>query len=826
MSQAATPEEQIDNLLAQMSLEEKVSMMTGSSMWYSTGVERLGIPRLKVTDGPNGARGESREGATSACFPCGTALGATFNVDLVEQVGCEIGNEVRSKGAQLLLGPTVNIHRTPLAGRNFECYSEDPFLSGRMAAALIRGVNSTGVGTAVKHLVCNDSEFERMSISSEVGERALREIYLPPFESAVREAGTWSVMSAYNRVNGTHASENRRLLTEILRDEWGFDGFVISDWFGTKSSAPSAEAGLDLEMPGPGVHMGEELLKALRSGEIKEAVIDQSVRRLLRITLRAGVLENSEAIEEHSIDRPEQRALVRRAAAEAIVLLRNEDVLPFDAASLTRLAVIGPNADPAVIQGGGSAQVGPHYTVSPLEGLRERAGSGVEVLFERGCTIHKTLPVLDSRFIRRDGGEPGLDIAYYNGLDLEGEPVLEKRGREGQFHWFGPFADEVDVRSFSARICADFTPNESGRFEFALTSAGLSRLRIDGQEVIDNWTQQEPGNFFFGMGSSEVRGDIELEAGRTVHLEIDYSRQNTPMLAGIKIGCLSPQQDDAFERAVETARQSDAAVVIVGLDAEWETEGRDRESMELPGRQNELVRAVIQANPRTAVVVNAGSPVAMDWAPLAPALLQLWYPGHEAGNALADVLFGDTDATGRLPTTFPHRIEDNPTHTTYPGENGQVHYGEGVFVGYRYYDHKKIEPLFPFGFGLGYSSFEYANLATSAKTYRPGETIAVSLDVTNTGKRRGSEVVQLYVHDPLSALMRPEQELKAFAKITLDPFESRRVDFELDERSLAYFDPAQNAWVAEPGRFEIRVGASSQDIRQRTHFEYEAVASD
>lgn len=806
-------ESRIDQLLGEMTLEEKVSMLTGSGMWHSTGIERLGIPRLKVTDGPNGARGESREGATSACFPCGTALGATWNVDLVSEVGSEIGEEVKSKGAHILLGPTVNIHRAPLAGRNFECYSEDPYLSARMASAFIGGVNATGVGTSVKHFACNDSEFERMSISSEVGERALREIYLPPFETAVQEAGTWSIMSAYNRVNGTHASENRRLLTEILRDEWGFDGFVVSDWFGTKSSAPSVEAGLDLEMPGPGVHLGEKLLEALNAGEIQEDRIDLAVRRLLRITLRAGAFENSEERAEHSIDRPEQRALVRRAASESIVLLRNEGVLPFDASALKSLALIGPNTDPAVIQGGGSAQVGPHYTVSPLAGIREHVGEGVSIAHERGCSIHKTLPVLDDRWITLAGGDPGLDIAYYDNLDLQGEPVLTRRGREGQLHWFGPFADEVDARSFSARISADFTPEESGRFEFALTSAGLSRLRIDGQEVIDNWTHQEPGNFFFGTGSSEVRGGIELEAGRKVHVEVDYSRQNSPMLAGIKIGCLPPLPDDSFERAVAAARSSDVAVVVVGLDAEWESEGRDRESMALPGRQDELVRAVIEANPRTVVVVNAGSPVTMDWAPSAPALLQLWYPGHEGGNALADVLFGEVDASGRLPTTFPMRIEDNPTHTTYPGENGQVVYGEGVFVGYRYYDHKRIEPLFPFGFGLSYSHFEFAKLELSAERLAVGQALDVTLELSNAGDRRGTEVVQLYVHDVKSRWLRPEQELKAFAKVALDAGETRSLEFQLDERAFAAFDPEASAWVVEPGEFEIRVGASSRDIR-------------
>jgi beta-glucosidase len=807
-------ENRIQDLISQMTLAEKVSMTSGSGMWYSTGVERLGIPRLKVTDGPNGARGESREGATSACFPCGTALAATWNTQLVHAVGAEIGNETKSKGAHILLGPTVNIHRTPLAGRNFECYSEDPFLSARVAAAFISGVNSRGVGTSVKHFVCNDSEFERMTISSEVGERALREIYLPPFEAAVREAGTWSIMSAYNRVNGTYASESPDLLTQILRDEWGFDGFVVSDWFGTKSTAACA-AGLDLEMPGPGVHLGEKILAAVESGDIPEEAVNNAVRRILRITVRAGVFENPDEVKEHSIDRPEQRALVRRAAAEALVLLRNEDVLPLEASKLKRIAVIGPNADPAVIQGGGSAQVGPHYSVSPLDGIRERLGDAVEVVHEIGCTIHKSLPSLDSRWVTTPDGEPGLEVAYFNGIEPGAEPDLVRRGSDGAYHWFAPFADEIDIKAFSARLTAHFTPPESGLFQFALTSAGLTRLRIDGETLIDNWAEQTPGDFFFGMGSSEVRGEIQLEAGRNYLLEVDYSRQDTPLIAGLKIGCMQPVAEDGMERAVKAAANADAAVVVIGLNEEWESEGRDRESLGLPGRQDELVRRIVAANPQTVVVVNAGSPVQMDWAHETPALLQFWYPGHEGGNALADVLFGDLSPSGRLPTTFPVRIEDNPTHVGYPGESGQVVYGEGVFVGYRYYEHKKIEPLFPFGHGLGYARFEYGPLQLNQKEYKQGEDLKVSLDVTNTSTREAQEVVQLYVHDVESTRLRPEQELKAFTKLLLAPGETQRITLAIGAEALASFDTEQKAWVAEPGEFEIRVGASSQDIRQR-----------
>ena len=827
MSSQTSPdiEKRIDSLLADLEIDEKASMIAGADMWHSTGVERLGIPALKVTDGPNGARGSSKEGPTSACFPCGTALGATWNVDLVHRVGAALGEETRSKGAHILLAPTVNIHRSPLAGRNFECYSEDPHLTTRMAVAYITGVGSQGVGTSVKHFVCNDSEFERMSISSEVGERALREIYLPPFEAAVREAGTWSVMSAYNRINGTYASENPTLLDEILKKEWGFDGFVVSDWYGTKSTAPAANAGLDLEMPGPGIHMRDKLLEALKSGAVSEEVLDDKVRRLLRISFRAGAFDHSEEPEEQAIDKPEHRALARQAASEAIVMLRNEGALPLAADKLKTLAVIGPNADPAVIQGGGSANVGPHYAVTLLEAIRERSGDALEIKQEAGCNIDRTVPALDSRWVTMQDGEPGFDLQYFNGvagLDTADAPALTKRARLAEFAWFGAFADEVDIHDFSARVVANFTPPETGRYVFALTSAGKSRLRIEGNEVVDNWDDQQRGDAFYGAGSSEVRGEIDLEAGRSVQVEVDYSRQDSPLLAGLKIGCELAQQDDLMERAVTAAATADAAVVVVGLTPEWESEGADRASLRLPMRQDELIAKVAAANPNTIVVVNAGSPVQMDWAEEVPAILQLWYPGQECGNALCDILFGDSNPSGRLPTTFPRRIEDNPAYTNYPGENGKVLYGEGIFVGYRYYDRKKIEPRFPFGHGLSYTHFDYANLRLDANEYRADPAgnlkVKVSVDVTNSGTRSGKEVVQLYLRDVASTPTRPEKELAAFAKVELAAGETQTVELELDRRALSFYDPDEKSWVAEAGEFEVLVGASSRDLRQRASF--------
>lgn len=811
-------EDRIEALLGQLTLEEKVSLVAGADMWTSPGVPRLSIPALKVTDGPNGARGGTVPGAgrPAACFPCGTALGATWNPDLVRRVGVALGEEARSKGAHVLLAPAVNAHRSPLAGRNFECHSEDPHLAARIAVAFVEGVQGQGVGTSVKHFVCNDSEFERHTIDSRVDERALREIYLPAFEAAVVEAGAWTVMGAYNRVNGTYACEHPRLLGDLLKGEWGFDGVVVSDWFATQSTADSANAGLDLEMPGPPRRFGEKLVEAVRAGEVAEKTIDEMVRRGLRLRLRTGAFD-AEPAAERSVDRPEHRALARRAAAEATVLLRNDGLLPFDIRALRRIAVIGPNGDEPTIQGGGSCQVTPHYEVSPLDGLRRRCGKGVRVDFSRGCSRYRTMPSLDERLLA-DGDDPGkpIRLEFFDGPDPEGAPVAERRVRRLELTWFDAPVPEIGGRTFSVRATATLRPPETGTYRFSLSGVGPCRLLIDGREVVDNATRPEPGDSFFGQGSAEVSGTADLVESREATLVIEYAKTDAkPAVSGVKAGCLRPEPADLLERAVETATAADAAVVVVGLDREWETEGRDRDDMDLPGRQAELVERVAAANPNTVVVLNAGSALRMPWLPAVRAVLQLWYPGQECGNALADVLFGDAEPGGRLPCTFPRRVEDSPSQPWYPGSEGVAEYGEGVFVGYRHYDTKGVEPLFPFGHGLSYAEFSYGDLVVSDAELGAGETLEVRIDVTNRGERAGSQVVQLYVHDVEARLPRPEQELKAFAKLSLEPGETRTARFALDARALSFYDPDAGAWVAEPGDFELRAGASSRDLRSR-----------
>jgi beta-glucosidase len=821
--------DRIEDLLGQMTLQEKVSLLAGSDMWHTVAIERLGIPALKMSDGPNGARGGGSlvGGTKAACFPAGISLASTWNTDLVRRIGQALGQETRSKGAYVLLAPTVNIHRSPLNGRNFENYSEDPYLSARMAVAYINGVQSEGVGTSVKHYICNDSEFERNTINSEIDERTLREIYLPPFEAAIREAKSWTIMASYNLVNGVAASEHPYLLTEILRDEWGYDGLVVSDWFmSVKSTAPSVNAGLDLEMPGPGVWRGDLLLQAVERDEVDEATLDTSIRRLLLLLQRTSVFEHPEEPAEQGNDLPEHRALIREAAAEGIVLLKNEgDVLPLLDSSgrekLNSVAIIGPNAKVARIMAGGSAQVNAHYAITPYDGVAAKLGEQVEIGYELGCPNHKQLPQfeMDQLLAGVEGNKHGWRSDYFDGPALAGSPIYTEISQQPELMWFGSNVNpNFDVHNFSMRATARFTPALTGAYAFSLTSAGLSRLFINGELAVENWVQQVPGESYFGMGSTEVRAERDLVAGQEYILTLEYTKNQDGLIAAVRPGCLPPLPADGIERAVALASRSDVALIFAGLSGEWESEGFDRPNIDLVGQQNELIERVAAANKRTIVVLNTGSPIAMPWLEQVAAVVQAWFPGQECGNAIADVLFGDVNPSGKLPQTFPVRLEDNPAYINYPGENGKVRYGEGLFVGYRYYEKKKIAPLFPFGFGLSYTTFDYNNLRLSANSIGPEETLEVQVDVINTGERAGKEIVQLYVRDVQSRLHRPDKELKAFAKVELEPGERKTVSLSLARQALAYYDDLAQAWVAEAGEFEVLVGSSSQAIRARATF--------
>jgi beta-glucosidase len=798
----------IDQLLSEMTLEEKVSILSGEDFWSVPAIERLGIGKLRVTDGPNGARGGGSliGGVKSASFPVGIALGATWDVPLVKEIGAALADEVKSKGAHMLLAPTVNIHRSVTNGRNFECYSEDPILSAELAVGYISGLQGQGIGATIKHFAGNESEVERTTISSEIGERALREIYLIPFEHAVKRAGTWGVMSSYNRLNGTYTSEHNWLLSTVLRDEWGYDGIVMSDWFGSHSTAPTVNAGLDLEMPGPARDRGQKLIDAVHAGEVSLETLDQRVRAMLRLMERVGSLDDHRPHQERADDRPEHRALIRRAGAAATVMLKNEGVLPL--AGEGTLAVIGPNAKTAQIMGGGSAQINAHYRISPWEGLISALGEE-RLSYAAGCTNHRFEPVLRGDF----------KVEYFDNQTLAGEPVHMDSQDEAQAFWIGHVAQgKVDPLRFSARIHGTFTPEASGSHRVGVYSAGFAKVFVDGKLVADAWTNWTKGRTFFEEGCDEVVGLVNLEAGHAHEVVIEFATKDfaTLGLAAFACGIGRPLGDEAIAEAVVAARAAETAVVFIGRNGEWDTEGSDLQGIVLPGRQNELVEAVAAANPRTIVVLQTGGPVEMPWAPKVAAILEAWYPGQEVGNAIADVLTGAAEPGGRLPQTFPVRWSDNPAHSqdreVYPGLEGKVRYEEGIFVGHRHYDRVGMTPLYPFGFGLGYTSFALSDLAIDDSRFESDGKLVVSLTAANTGDRAGSTVVQLYVTDDKSTEPRPAKELKAFEKVHLGPGESRSVSFALDARAFAWYREAARHWLVEAGSFTIRVGQSSADL--------------
>ncbi|HJO80287.1 MAG TPA: glycoside hydrolase family 3 C-terminal domain-containing protein [Acidimicrobiales bacterium] len=831
----------IERLLDEMTTADKAALMTGRDMWSVNPIERLGIPALKVTDGPNGARGTGLlgTGTPALCVPCGSALGATWNPTLVEALGGALAEEAHARGFHVLLAPTVNIHRSPLGGRNFECYSEDPHLTGSIAVGFIRGVQAGGVGTTIKHFVANDSEFERNTIDSVVPERALREIYLRPFEMAVTEADAWGLMAAYNRVNGTYACENAEMLTGVLVDEWGFDGVVVSDWFGTRSTATSANAGLHLEMPGQGRFYGPVLVSAVEDGDVDETVLDDSARRLLILMERTGALDDPLDRAEVELDVPEHRDLARRAATEAMVLLSNDGLLPLDRSGLGSIAVIGPNAAAAMIMGGGSAALMPQHNTSPLDALEARL-SGINVAYEPGTITERTVRPISSRLL-----DDGFRVEYFDGPDWSGKPLLVEHRSDGRVLRVGDVPGMSDSGPFTARATATLVPDFSGVHSLVMTQVGRARVLVDGTMLLDGMTDPlGPGEAFFGLGSEEIAAELHLEAGVPVSIVVEYSSEGAFMFRGAQVGLRPPEVGDLMDRAEALAADSDVVVLIVGTNDDWETEGRDRESMDLPGDQPELVRRIVAANPQTVVVVNAGSVVTMEWADDAPAILQTWFGGQEMADALVDVLFGEAEPGGRLATTVPHKLEDTPAFTNYPGENGEVRYGEGVFVGYRWYDARSLEPRFPFGHGLGYGTVEWGDAGVSGEPTVAelvgGAEIVVSVNLVNAGDRVTTEVVQCYVSESNPALARPPRELRGFAKVELRPGEASEVEIQLGHRAFAYYDPGDPTWVdrsehlpvaaggggsgpghrpkpgwyADPGDYEICLGASSRDIRK------------
>ena len=823
-SQAAiTPamERRVDSLLRQMTLDEKIGMIAGVNGFDAPGLPRLGIPNLGMSDSPFGVRATG----PSTLYPGGINLAATFNVALVERVGTQIGRDARARGRHYLLGPGVNMYRSPVSGRNFEYYGEDPFLAARTTVAFVKGVQSQRVSATVKHFLGNNSEFARNTTDSRIDERTLREIYLPAFEAAVKEANVGAIMGSYNLMNGEYMSHNRRMNVEVVKGEWGFPGVFMSDWFATHDALAAANGGQDIEMPGPIFFNARNLKPAIEQGKLTVATIDDKVRRLLRNAARFGWLDDAAADRTVPLFNVQGMAAALQAAREGMVLLRNDNgLLPLDRTRVKTIAVIGPNAHPAVMLGGGSATIPTFRGTSVLEGVATHLGPAANVMYARGVPSIARV-VLNTVFSTFPGGVPGVMVEVFNGLETSGQASstrVERMVNIGRPLDMASLArDDVGLDPspmtlpegpMAHRITGFYEVKQAGVHDFIVQMGGFNdngyRLFVDGKLVADRWR----------IATAIVEATpVALDPGfhKVVFEQRSIAGWYSPF---IRMGVV--RRDEWVDTAaVEMARRADAVVLSVGYDASTEAENWDR-TFSLPPGQDQLIQRIAAANPKTIVVLNAGGAVDMtSWADRVPAVIQAWYPGQEGNRALAEILTGETNPSGRLPISYDRAWQDNPSYPHYYNDSSsnQIHYREGVFMGYRGYERAKIAPRFPFGYGLSYTTFRYSNLkvAPAAGTTAQDPRWEVSFDVTNTGARAGASAAQVYVGERTPRVPRPVKELKGFAKPMLQPGQTTRVTVPLDARSLAYYDVAGKEWRADPGTYDVFVGQSSVDIALR-----------
>ncbi|KAK4081267.1 CAZyme family GH3 [Trichoderma aggressivum f. europaeum] len=810
----------VEAVLKKLTLAEKVELLAGIDFWHTKALPKHGVPSLRFTDGPNGVRGTKFfNGVPAACFPCGTSLGSTFNQPLLEEAGKMMGKEAIAKSAHVILGPTINMQRSPLGGRGFESIGEDPFLAGLGAAALVRGIQSTGVQATIKHFLCNDQEDRRMTVQSIVTERALREIYALPFQIAVRDAQPGAFMTAYNGINGVPCSENPKYLDEMLRKEWGWKGLVMSDWYGTYSTTAAVVAGLDLEMPGPPRFRGDTLKFNVSNGKPFVHVIDQRAREVLQFVktcAASGVKENGPETTVNNT--PETAALLRKIGNEGIVLLKNDNnVLPLKKDKKT--LILGPNAKQATYHGGGSAALKAYYAVTPFDGLSKQLATPPS--YTVGAYTHRFLPVLGEQCSTPgDDGAQGMRWRVFN----------QPPGTPGRQHIDELFFTKTDMHlvdyynpdaadTWYADMEGTYTADEDCTYEIGLVVCGTAKAYVDDKLVVDNATHQVAGDAFFGSATREETGRVNLAKGKTYKFKVEFGSAPTYTLKGDTIvpghgslrvgGCKVIDDQAEINKSVALAKEHDQVIICAGLNADWETEGADRASMKLPGVLDQLIAEVAAANANTVVVMQTGTPEEMPWLAATPAVLQAWYGGNETGNSIADVIFGDYNPSGKLPLSFPKRLRDNPAFLNYRTEAGRTLYGEDVYVGYRYYEFADRDVNFPFGHGLSYTTFAFSKLAVSRAA--DGDKLSVSLAVTNTGSVPGAQVAQLYVR-PLqpAKINRPVKELKGFAKVDLQPGETKTVTIAEQEKYLAsYYDEERGEWCVERGEYEIIVSDSS-----------------
>lgn len=799
----------IRELARSLSLEQQIRLLTGADVWSTHAIPEIGLARVVLSDGPAGVRGEDfDERHDSVSLPSSSALSATWSVETAHRYGQILGQEARRKGVHAVLGPTINLHRSPLGGRHFECMSEDPRLTATMAAGYVAGVQSMGVGATPKHYLANEAETERFTADSVVDERPLRELYLAAFEDAITEARAWLVMSSYNSINGTTASENK-LLETPLSTEWGFDGVVVSDWTGVRS-IDAANAHQDLEMPGPVGHWGPKLLAAVHDGRVSRDAILEKVTRILRLAARVGSLEGFEPAVTQLPTQLDGAAVAREVAVRGAVLVRNKGLLPLDAKALSSVAVIGHNADEARTQGGGSATVMPKYTVSPLEGLRKALPDDVKVTYARGAKVAEGIQAFPRTSLHNPAsGVPGIRVTFLagDGSEISGEDRLASH-----LIWFGV---GIPDGAASIRMETDWTAETAGVHHLGVGTVGRIRFALDGAEVFNSELEDDTevlGAALFDP--PKTTHPIEAAAGQTVRIEAEYQLPKqqvipfTAILLGEETVVADPQAE--IDAAVEAARAADVAVVVVGTNAAIESEGFDRKDLDLPGYQNHLVEAVAAANPRTVVVVNSGSPVVMPWLDTVDAVLLGWFGGQEFGSAIADILLGKEEPGGRLPTTWPAALEDVPVLSTTPVD-GKVVYSEGIHVGYRAWLKQEAEggakPAIPFGYGLGYTTFELGT-AHAPQVVTAGNDVVVHVPVRNTGSRTGREVVQVYLDRPASAVERPVRWLAGYAGTHLAPAGTESVEVRIPAKAFAHYD---GGWQFEQGTFRLLVGRHAAD---------------
>ncbi|WP_405520997.1 glycoside hydrolase family 3 protein [Streptomyces canus] len=800
---APTPADQaretaVEAALAGLDLDAKARLLSGQDMWTLPALPEIGLGSLVMSDGPIGVRGVRWSADDpSIALPSPTALAAGWDPELARRAGVLLAQEARRKGVHVLLAPTVNLHRSPLGGRHFEAYSEDPYLTGRIGAGYVTGVQEGGVGTTVKHFVANDAETDRFTVNNLVSERALRELYLAPFELIVENAHPWGIMTAYNTVNGTTMTEHHHLVNEVLRGEWGFDGYNVSDWMAARSTKGAIEGGLDVAMPGPTTVYGEALAQAVRDGKVEESAVDTAVRNVLRLAARVGILDGAEPVVTELPETVDGIELAREIARRSFVLVRNQGALPLKAGTV---ALIGAAARDARVLGGGSATVFPDRIVSPLDGLTAALPEGA-LSYAVGADPNTELAAADQGF--------SLEAVC---RDTDGEVIGAASVPSGQIQWMGSDLPEgvTHDRLHTVELKGTFTPRESGTHTFGIKGLGAFKLVVDGTTYYDDVQRTDTDDpFVTFFGAPEPRAQVELTAGEPVEVSLTYVvvlPEEVPMkVITFSLAHQDPRRDpdELIAEAVEAARNADTAVVVVATTERVESEGYDRKDLTLPGRQDELVRAVAAANPNTVVVVNSGSPVELPWREDVAAVLLGWFPGQEGGAALADVLTGVHEPGGRLPTTWG-TLADAPVTRVAP-EAGELPYDEGVFIGYAAWEKEGRTPAYPFGHGLGYTDWTYESVEVRGTTVR--------VRLRNSGSRAGREVVQVYLAPAGPDAERPARRLAGFAGTAAGPGESVEVTVEIPRRAFEIWDEKTSSWSYVKGSYEIQVGRSIGDRR-------------